>query len=135
MKLPLPSDHKGILTRLVEERLVVVKPGNRCDITNLGAILLAKNLNQFDRLGRKTLRVIDTPPQSRNEALAALMRRMNICEERGSGIDKVIEAVESFQLPAPDFTTPLGFTKATLFAPRKLTQMDAQARIRACHQH
>jgi len=46
-----------------------------------------------------TLRFIDEPPRSRNEALTAIMRRMNICEERGSGIDKVIFHVEFFQLP------------------------------------
>jgi len=28
------------------------------------------------------------------------MRRMNICEEKNSGIDKVIHAVEMFLLPA-----------------------------------
>ncbi|MBW1671576.1 MAG: hypothetical protein JRJ43_09775 [Deltaproteobacteria bacterium] len=33
-----------------------------------------------------TLRFIDEPPRSRNEALTAIMRRMNICEERASGL-------------------------------------------------
>ena len=41
--------------------------------------------------------------QSRNERLADLMRRMGICEEKSSGIDKVIHAAEVYQLPAPDF--------------------------------
>ena len=40
--------------------------------------------------------------QSRNERLADLMRRMGICEEKGSGVDKVIDATEVFQLPAPE---------------------------------
>ncbi len=43
--------------------------------------------------------------QSRNERLADLMRRMSICEEKSSGIDKAIRAVEASQLPAPDFRT------------------------------
>jgi ATP-dependent DNA helicase RecG len=51
-----------------------------------------------------TQRFIDAPPQSRNDSLAALMRRVGICEERGSGIDKVIAHVELYQLPPPDFT-------------------------------
>ena len=244
LKIPLPTDQRDILNKLAEEALVMPKPGGRFDITNIGAILFAKNLNQFERLGRKalriikykgdgrieterewrdppsqkgyalafeaalayissqlphnepigqafrsevrlypekairelvanalihqdftvtgagpmleifsarleitnpgeplvdTLRFIDTPPKSRNDALAAMMRRMEICEEAGSGIDKVIAAVEAFQLPAPDFvaitTTQPGFTKATLFAPRKLSEMDSQDRIRACYQH
>jgi ATP-dependent DNA helicase RecG len=41
--------------------------------------------------------------QSRNERLADFMRRMRICEEKGSGIDKVIHAAEVYQLPAPSF--------------------------------
>lgn len=41
--------------------------------------------------------------QSRNERLADLMRRFGICEEKSSGIDRVIEAAEIMQLPAPEF--------------------------------
>ena len=244
LKLPLPTDQNGILGRLAGENLIVPKPGKRFDVTNLGAILFAKNLTAFDRLSRKalriikyrgngrtdterewrdapsqkgyalafgaavafinsqlpqnepigqafrteirmypetairelvanglvhqdfsvtgagpmveifadrmeitnpgeplvdTLRFIDTPPRSRNKDLAALMRRMKICEEGGTGIDKVIEAVEAFQLPAPDFTAistmQPGFTRATLFAHQKLTDMASKDRIRACYQH
>jgi len=82
-----------------------------------------------------TLRFIDIPPQSRNEDLASFMRRLEICEERGSGIDKVIFQIELFQLPPPDFTVPPGHTKAVLYAPRKLSQMDRKEKIRACYQH
>jgi len=82
-----------------------------------------------------TLRFIDEPPRSRNEALAALMRRIRICEERGSGIDKVIFAVETFQLPAPDFRVAGASTVAVLFGPRSFAEMDREERIRACYQH
>ena len=82
-----------------------------------------------------TLRFIDEPPRSRNETLAALMRRLNICEERGSGIDKVISVVEVFQLPAPDFRTTPNHTIAVLFGPREFSDMDRADRIRACYQH
>ena len=34
-----------------------------------------------------TQRFLDNPPRSRNETLASLMRRVGICEERGSGVD------------------------------------------------
>lgn len=78
---------------------------------------------------------IDEPPRSRNEPLAGLMRRMNICEERGSGIDKVIASIEEFQLPAPDFRTTSQHTVAVLFGPREFSAMDRQDRIRACYQH
>ena len=31
----------------------------------------------------ETSRMLDSPPRSRNEGLASLMRRMGFCEERG----------------------------------------------------
>jgi predicted HTH transcriptional regulator len=82
-----------------------------------------------------TQRFIDTPPRSRNEALASLMRRFRICEERGSGIDKVVFQVELFQLPAPLFESPEGFTRAVLFAHKPLSTMERDDRIRACYLH
>lgn len=96
---------------------------DRLEITNAGQPLIS------------TLRFIDEPPQSRNEALASFMRRVNVCEERGSGIDKVIFSVELFQLPAPNFLVTENHTKVVLYAPRKLTEMDRNDKIRACYQH
>ena len=80
-------------------------------------------------------RFVDTPPKSRNEALASMMRRFRICEERGSGIDKVVFQTELFQLPAPLFEVPEGFTRTVLFAHRPLSKMDKADRVRACYLH
>ncbi len=80
-------------------------------------------------------RFVDTPPKSRNEALASLMRRFRICEERGSGIDKVVFQVELFQLPAPLFEVPEGFTRSVLFAHKDLSAMNKEDRVRACYLH
>ncbi len=234
---PLPDNRDGILDRLKREKVIIERGGDRYDITNLGGILFAKDLTEFDRLSRKALRVvqydgrnrvqtireregakgyavgfegavgyinnllptneqieqalrkevpvypeiairelvanalihqdfsltgtgpmveifddrieitnpgtplidtlrfIDEPPQSRNEGLAKLMRRMKICEERGTGVDKVIFHIEMFQLPAPEFTVTDSHTRATLFAPRTLSDMSGDDRIRACYQH
>ena len=82
-----------------------------------------------------TQRFVDTPPKSRNDGLASLMRQFRICEERGSGIDKVVFQVELFQLPAPVFEAPEGFTRTVLFAHRPLTEMDKADRVRACYLH
>lgn len=236
-KQPLPDNRAGILGRLGDEKLVSQESDGVYDITNLGAVLFAKEIEDFEGLARKAVRVIlykgtnrietlreqighkgyatgfegligfvnnllpqneiigqalrkevrmypeiairelvanaiihqdftltgtgpmvelffdrieitnpgvplidtqrflDAPPQSRNEALAAFMRRANICEERGSGIDKVVSQAEEFQLPAPDFVVTERHTKATLFAHKKLADMDKDDRIRACYQH
>lgn len=73
--------------------------------------------------------------RSRNERLAELMRRMGICEEKGSGIDKVVSAAEVFQLPAPDFRVGDTRTTAILFAHQDFAVMSKPDRVRACYQH
>ncbi|PSB01718.1 ATP-binding protein [Merismopedia glauca] len=73
--------------------------------------------------------------RSRNEQLADLMRRFGICEEKGSGIDKVVSAAEIFQLRAPDFRVGDTRTTAVLFAHQDFTDMSKTDRIRACYQH
>lgn len=237
MDQPLPDNRAAILERLTGER--IIRPSSRSghDITNVGAILFARHLRDFERLARKALRVIqykgtnrvetikeqpgdkgyavgfqgairyindqlpqneqvgqalrrevrmypeiairelvanslihqnftvtgagpvveifsdrmvitnpgvplidtlrfiDEPPRSRNEGLAALMRRMKMCEERGSGIDKVIFNVELFQMPAPDFRIAGDNTVAILYGPRTFPRMDREERVRACYQH
>lgn len=80
-------------------------------------------------------RFVDAPPQSRNESLASLMRQFGICEEQGSGIDKVVSEVEHAQLPAPLFDVPPDATRAILFSHKKLADMDKSDRIRACYLH
>jgi predicted HTH transcriptional regulator len=94
---------------------------DRMEITNPGAPLI--NPDRF----------IDSAPRSRNEALAALMRRMRMCEEQGTGIDKVVTAVELFQLPPPDFRASA--MRVVLYAPRRFAAMTADERVRACYQH
>ncbi len=96
---------------------------NRIEITNPGIPLI------------DTLRFIDHIPQSRNEKLAYLMRMLNICEERGSGIDKVIAYSELYQLPPPEFIQGPNYTRVILYAPQNLRKMEKRDKIRACYQH
>uniref|UniRef100_UPI004055C48A ATP-binding protein n=1 Tax=Candidatus Electronema sp. TaxID=2698783 RepID=UPI004055C48A len=96
---------------------------DRMEITNPGAPLV------------RTERFLDSPPRSRNEALASLMRRVGICEERGSGVDKVVFQTEFYQLPAPVFEETGTNTRVVLFAPRPLNRMDRADRVRACYLH
>lgn len=73
--------------------------------------------------------------QSRNERLADLMRRFGICEEKSSGIDRVIEASELMQLPAPEFLTSHRRTIVVIHGPRSFRDMNGSDRVRACYQH
>ena len=72
---------------------------------------------------------------SRNEKLADLMRRMGFCEEKGSGLDKVIFNNELFQLPPIKVTIGSNRTNVTMFSYKPLNDMDKDERIRACYQH
>ena len=235
LHLPYPVNRAGVLERFESEKLIQRQDGG-WTITNLGAILFAKKLDQFDLLARKAPRVIvyegnnklktklDKPGmkgyavgyqglvefiyglvpsnevieqalrrevkmfpeiavrelvanalihqdftqtgtsvmieiyddrmeisnpgkpfispdrfideyQSRNERLADLMRRLGICEEKGSGVDKVVQAAEVFQLPAPDFRVGEKRTSAILFSHKAFEDMDRNDRIRATYQH
>ena len=225
LDMVLPDGRAAILDALQRDRLIAPCEAGGFNITNLGAILFAKNLGDFSRLKRKAMRVIeyrgagrietlkerehtkgyasgfdglidqinarlpskevigpalrelvanalihqdffvtgagpmveifdgrieitnpgeplvdtrrflDSPPDSRNEVLTSLMRRFRICEERGSGIDKVVAEVERYQLPAPLFEVPPGFTRVVLFAHKPLSDMNRVERVRACYLH
>ena len=95
----------------------------RLEVTNPGVPLV------------DTLRFVDAPPRSRNDKLASLMRRFEFCEERGSGIDKVVEVAEAARLPAPRFEICEDNTRATLFARRSFGEMSDQDRVEACYLH
>lgn len=96
---------------------------NRIEISNPGVPLI--NIDRF----------IDHNPISRNEKLASLMRRFRICEEKGSGIDKVVKTVEIYQLPAPNFLEYEYGIKVILYSYKKLSEMDRDDKLRACYQH
>lgn len=237
LSLPLPTDQSGILSRLEEDRMLRRDTAGRWEITNLGAVLFARDLHAFKGLARKAVRLIvwegqgrlktlreqlgkkgyasgfeglidfltallprnevigkalrsevpmypdlavrelianalihqdfsitgagpmvevfmdrmeitnpgeplvdverflDSPPRSRNEALASVMRLAGICEERGSGVDKVVFETEIYQLPAPRWEKPDGSLRVVLFAHRALKDMDKSDRVHACYLH
>jgi ATP-dependent DNA helicase RecG len=233
MKLPYPSNQNGVIEKFINENLVIKSQGYA--ITNLAAILFAKNLAEFESVQRKSVRVIVykgknkvetireqigvkgyalgflglvewinsqlpaneeigkalrkesrmypeiairelvanalihqdlsvkgfpmveifndrieisnpgnpliTPDRfidsyiSRNEKLADLMRRMGFCEEKGSGLDKVISYNELYQLPPINVITDEIRTRVTLYSYKKLNDLDKKEKIRACYQH
>ena len=234
LKLPYPQTQDAVIQKLIDEKLVVKSKGQLA-ITNLGAILLAKNLPDFENVARKSVRVIVykgtnkvetereqigikgyaigferlvdwinsqlpaneeigkalrketrmypeiairelvanalihqdfmakgfpmieifkdrieisnpgspliTPDRfidsyiSRNEKLADLMRRMGFCEEKGSGLDKVIYNNELYQLPPINVITDETRTRVTIYAYKDLNSLDKKEKIRACYQH
>ena len=237
LKIPIPSNRERILDILKQEELIVPNDAGSWDITNLGAILFARDLNDFSHLKRKALRItqyfgnsktvesrtkdickgyaigfeliidsidsylvnyevveriyrkeirvypaiairelvanalihqdflmrgtgpeveifddrieitnpgsplveiqriIDYPPVSRNEALVSLMCRFDLCEERGIGIDKVIEQIEDSHLPSPNFEIFPSHTRVVLFGPKTVAEMSDAERLQSCYLH
>lgn len=237
LNLPLASDQTGILSKLEEDRLVRRNDAGRLDITNLGAILFANDLQRFPTLARKAMRLVvydgssrvktvreqqgqrgyasgfeglinflnallprnevigkalrtevpmfpdlavrelianalihqdfsltgtgpmveifdnrieitnpgaslieverllDHAPRSRNEAMASFMRRVGVCEERGTGVDKVVFQTELYQLPPPRWERQDGAFRVVLFAHKQLRAMDRNERVHACYLH
>lgn len=96
---------------------------DRMEITNPGKPLV--NADRF----------LDSPPRSRNEALASFMRRVGVCEERGSGFDKVVAETETYQLPPPTVEVTENHTRVTLYAPKPYAEMELEERIHASYLH
>lgn len=234
LSIPMPQTTDGVIERFVQERFVA-QGEIGWDITALGALVLAKNLNSFDDLTRKQLRIIvykgnnkvetireyqgekgyavgfsewldwingQLPANeeigralrksvrlfpeiairellanalihqdldergfpmveiysdrieisnpglplisverfideyvSRNDTLADILRRMGLCEEKGSGMDKVIFYNELYQLPPLDIRVQGNRTIAKLYSYRPLREINKQEKIIACYQH
>lgn len=94
----------------------------RIEFSNAGAPLV-----EIDR-------IVDTVPQSRNEAMAGFMHKCGICEERGSGYDKIVTATSSQNLLAPRVEDQSGkFTKATIYSKIPFDLTSKEDRVRTCY--
>ena len=80
-------------------------------------------------------RIIDNPPKSRNEKLASLLRELGLCEELGSGWDRIVLSCEYKQLPAPKIETFSDDTRVTLFSEVSFTGLSMDDKLWACYLH
>lgn len=129
-QLPTIAIREIVANALIHQDLGITGAGpmvevfsNRVEVTNPGAPLV------------DPMRIVNDPPHARNEKMAALMRRLGLCEEAGSGWDKVIEACEYYKLPAPRIDTPDNSTQVTLFAEVPFRDMMPEERNLACYWH
>ena len=127
---PMVAIRELIANALIHQDMTITGAGplvelfeNRLEITNPGLSLVSPD------------RLLDLPPRTRNGTLASLMRRMRLCEEHGTGIDKVLIAVEMNHLPSPEFRSEGDAMHVKLFAPRRFVDMAMDERVRACFQH
>lgn len=235
MNMPLPSNRDAIIHNMVDEQFIREMDNGNYLITNMGALLLAKDLNIFSNLKRKAIRVIrykgngrinairekvftkgyalqfeditdyimtlipqeeeiegglrkehimfprkavremlgnmiihqdltahgsgpmmevfdtrveasnpgsllvdinriiDTVPHSRNENMASFLRMVRICEERGSGFDRMEEGMGEFKIPAPKVETGDDFARTKLYWYNNLAEWSKEDKIRTCY--
>lgn len=127
---PIVAVRETIANALIHQDLSISGTGpiveifdSRIEISNSGTPLV-----DIDR-------IIDNPPKSRNEKLASIMRRLRLCEELGSGWDRIVILCEIAQLPAPKIEECSGSTRVTLFAEKAFTDISPEDRMRACYLH
>lgn len=127
---PAAAVREAVANALIHQDFTVTGAGpmieifdHRMEITNPGSLMV-------DRM-----RIIDAPPRSRNEDTAALMRRMGICEERGTGWDKIAAACEAAELPAPRVRGYENGTRVILYAARPFSRISSEDREWACYMH
>lgn len=127
---PLLAIREAVANALIHQDFSVSGTGptveifsNRIEIINSGTPLVSVE------------RIIDNPPKSRNEKLAAMMRRLKMCEELGTGWDKIVWMCELWQLPAPKIEIVGESTKVTLFSEVPFNSISPDDKLRACYLH
>ena len=127
---PPTAIREVIANAMIHQDLTVTGTGTtieifdtRIEVTNPGTPLVDIN------------RIIDNPPKSRNEKLSRLMRRFNLCEELGTGWDKIVIATEAMQLPAPRMVRYTENTRVVLYSAIPFTMISREEKLRAVYQH
>ena len=69
MKLPLPSNRDAIIHNMLDEEFIREMDNGNYAITNMGALLLAKDLTVFAHLKRKAVRVIKYKGNGKTNAI------------------------------------------------------------------
>lgn len=65
LKIPQPTEKDAVIHYLNEYRIIRKQDNGLYSITNLGALLFAKDLNEFARSGRKSMRVVQYKGKNR----------------------------------------------------------------------
>lgn len=127
---PILAIREAVANALIHQDFAITGTGpvveifqDRMEITNSGVPLV------------DIKRIIDNPPKSRNEKLASLMRRLRMCEELGTGWDKIVIACELLQLPAPKIEVYEESTRVTLYRDIPFSNISLEDKLWACYLH
>lgn len=127
---PLPAIREAIANSMIHQDLYITGAGpvveifnNRVEVTNPGTPLV------------DIMRIVDNPPKSRNEKLASLMRRLDMCEELGRGWDRMVLSCEMQFLPAPRIQIYQESTKVVLFESLAFANISSEDKLWSTYLH
>lgn len=127
---PLPAIREAIANAIIHQDFFIAGTGpvieifdNRIEVTNPGTPLV------------EIMRIIDNPPKSRNEKLAAFMRRLRMCEELGRGWDRMVITCERQYLPAPRIQIYQDSTKVSLFSHYEFSNISMEDKLWSTYLH
>ena len=139
MKLPMPTTQQTIIEKFKTEQLVG-EDETGLAITELGAILFAKNLADFDNLKRKAVRVIVYKGRNKLET----EREQMFSKGYALSFENMVDWIKG-QLPANEeigkalrkevTSVSENRTTVTLSSYRPLSEINRQERLAACYQH
>lgn len=129
---PLTALRETIVNALIHQDLSLTGVGPTVDIYESRIEICNPGLPLID-----IQRIIDTPPKSRNEKLASLTRRLGMCEERGTGWDRIIYLCEKNRLPAPQINLYMvpESTKVTIYSYISFGLLTREEKLHACYFH
>lgn len=58
LQIPIPRNRESIMEDFCHEKFVKRNDAGNYDITNLGALVIGKNIKEFEPLGKRAVRVI-----------------------------------------------------------------------------
>lgn len=127
---PIPAIREAVSNALIHQQanlsgtsILVETFDGRVEATNPGQPLV------------DIARIIDNPPKSRNEKLSALMRRMEMCEELGSGWDRIVESCEAIQCRTPRIDVFDEYTRVVIFSKTVFFDMSTDDKLWSCYTH
>lgn len=104
----------GPMVEIFPDRVVITSPG--------------KPLVEPDQF-------LNAQSRSRNTTFTDVMRRLGVCELRGSGIDRAFDEIETAGLPPISVRIVENSTVVTIFGPRRFADLSKEERIWACYWH
>jgi len=97
LQIPVPTSQNGFIHYLEEENIIRKQDNGLYSITNLGGILFARKLNDFPKLKRKSIRVVEYEDNSR----LAILKEETFDEGYAIGFERAVQYVNAL-LPSKE---------------------------------